>query len=274
MKLVEFKYFVRKELRQLGDPDLECFYLIKELTGWERALQFLNQDYLLNQEQLIELKSMLNRRKQGEPLAYILGHWGFRELDLRVTTDTLIPRPETELLVDQVLQQLKGNQTGLDLGTGTGAIALSLAYESENFQMLAVDCSEKALAVAQQNADNHDIDRVEFIQSDWFESIEKRNFDFIVSNPPYVAEGDTHLQDLSHEPISALTSGADGLKDIRHIISQAPNFLIDGGRLFLEHGYDQGEAVGSIFREHQWDQIVTVKDLAGKDRISYAQWIG
>ncbi|KRG67348.1 peptide chain release factor N(5)-glutamine methyltransferase [Pseudoxanthomonas dokdonensis] len=223
------------------------------------------------------LQDLLRRRLAGEPVAYLLGRRGFWTLDLEVSPDTLIPRPETELLVEQVLQRVAADSDGrlLDLGTGSGAIALAVASERPRMQVWASDASAGALAVARRNAASHGLERVQFRHGSWWQPFAGMRFDVIASNPPYIAAADPHLQrgDLRHEPASALSSGADGLDAIRAIVAGAPHHLNPHGWLLLEHGWDQGEAIRALLRDAGLQAVQTVQDLEARDRVSLGQWL-
>lgn len=212
------------------------------------------------------LQMALQRRIAGEPVAYITGFKAFFGLNLQVDARVLDPRPDTETLVAWALEQLPTDTAHrvLDLGTGSGAVALALQHQRPQCQVTAVDASADALAVAQANAQRLQLP-VHFIHSDWMAAV-PGPFELIVSNPPYVADGDPHLAALTHEPLQALTSGVDGLDDIRQIITQAPSRLAPGGWLLLEHGWDQAQAVQTLLREGGFEQVQSRQDLAGVDR--------
>lgn len=216
---------------------------------------------------------LLQRRLQGEPVAHILGTREFFGLNLKVTADTLIPRPDTETLVETALQKIDGAMRILDLGTGTGAIALAIAKQAPQCEIIAVDVSTAALAVAQQNALSLQLHNVQCLQSNWFAALGPARFDLILSNPPYIESNDPHLQqgDLRFEPLSALASGTDGLQDIRQIIAQAPDHLNKGGWLILEHGYHQAEAVQQLLNAQQFENVQSVKDLGNHLRVTLGQ---
>ena len=216
--------------------------------------------------------ALVQRRTAGEPVAYLTGSKEFYGLELHVDARVLVPRPDTETLVDWALEvlQSKPNATVLDLGTGSGAIALALKASRPDLGVLAIDFSHAALAVAQANAQRLKLD-VQLAQGSWLNQVTGR-FDAIVSNPPYIAAQDAHLAALTHEPLQALASGDDGLDDIRHIIAQAPAHLHPGGWLLLEHGYDQAEAVRGLLRVAGLAQVQSRCDLAGIERCSGGQW--
>ncbi len=223
-------------------------------------------------------RSLLARRAAGEPVAYLTGRRGFWRFDLAVTSDTLIPRPETELLVERALDRLpQGRDLAIaDLGTGSGAIALALAHERPRARVLATDASAGALAVARANAQALGLANVRFAAGDWCAPLAGERFDLIASNPPYIAEGDPHLVegDLRFEPASALSSGADGLDAIRRIAADAPRHLQPDGWLLFEHGWDQGEAVRTLLSSLGYAEIATERDLEDRDRVTLGRWPG
>jgi release factor glutamine methyltransferase len=217
----------------------------------------------------------LARRRNGEPIAYILGRQGFWNLDLDVASHTLIPRPDTELLVETALALLPANPAAvLDLGTGTGAIALALACERPAWHVTGVDRVSEAVALAEANRARLQLGNASFVASHWFSALAGQRYQLIVSNPPYIAAGDPHLSqgDLRFEPSSALVAGVDGLDDIRLIIQQAPQHLYAGGWLLLEHGFDQAEAVRELLSAQGFAAVESRLDLGGHQRISLGQW--
>lgn len=221
------------------------------------------------QEKYLEL---VKRRVSGEPIAYITGEREFWTLSLTTNESTLIPRPETELLVEQALEFLTLTESAkvLDLGTGTGAIALAIACEREADKVYGCDFNAAAVELAQSNAVRNQVQNVKFFESDWFSLVTKSDFNLIVSNPPYVAAGDPHLQqgDLVFEPNSALIAKDNGFADIKIICDQARNFLTPGGAVMFEHGFEQGEKAREIMLSFGYSQVETIQDLAGQDRIT------
>ncbi|AVQ83917.1 MULTISPECIES: peptide chain release factor N(5)-glutamine methyltransferase [unclassified Variovorax] len=218
------------------------------------------------------LSAQLSRRLAGEPVAYLLGEKEFHGLDLRVDARVLVPRPDTETLVEWALQCLEGHAAPrvLDLGTGSGAIALALQHARTDARVDAVDASADALAVAQANARRLGLP-VRFALANWLDGAET-GYAVIASNPPYIAANDPHLPALRHEPVSALVAGADGLDDIRQIVRHAPAHLAEGGWLLLEHGHDQAAAVRQLLAERGFAEVQSRDDLAGIQRCSGGIW--
>jgi release factor glutamine methyltransferase len=237
----------------------------------ERAWLLAHDTDELDDPTLARLETLLARRAAGEPLAYITGHKEFFGLPLQVDARVLDPRPDTETLVEWALEHMPAQAPCdvIDLGTGSGAIALALQHQRPQARVSAVDASPEALAVAQANAERLHLS-VPFIHSHWLRDVPGR-FDLIVSNPPYIPADDPHLAALTHEPLQALASGADGLDDIRTLIEQAPSHLKPGGWLLLEHGYDQAESVRALFRQAGWQNVQSRQDLAGIERCTGAQ---
>jgi release factor glutamine methyltransferase len=237
----------------------------------DRAWLLAHDTDLLTEAQQHSWGQALQRRLQGEPVAYITGRKDFFGLTLNVDARVLDPRPDTEILVEWALDLLPVAQPArvLDLGTGSGAVALALQHQRPAAQVMAVDASADALAVASANAQRLNLP-VNCVLSHWMDAVPGQ-FELIVSNPPYVAEGDPHLAALTHEPLQALTSGADGLDDIRQIIAQAPSRLAPDGWLLLEHGWDQAAPVQALLREAGFVQVQSRRDLAGVERCTGGQ---
>ncbi|GAA0858270.1 peptide chain release factor N(5)-glutamine methyltransferase [Aliiglaciecola litoralis] len=225
-------------------------------------------------EQVNQFQQLVLQRQTGRPVAYLIGYRDFWTLQLEVSENTLIPRPETELMIELALQlPLPEQAKVLDLGTGTGAIALSLAKENPAWSVTAVDVVDEAVDLAKRNAKSNGIADVEFFQSDWFTQLGSTKFDLIVSNPPYVEANSEYLDegDVRFEPKSALTSGVDGMDDIKHIVATAPTYLNKGGWLMIEHGFQQSELVAETFRHHHFSDILHHQDLNGALRITQAK---
>lgn len=242
----------------------------------DRAWLFAHARDPLPAQTVQRFEALLARRVLGEPVAYLTGRRGFWTLDLAVSPATLIPRADTERLVELALERLDarpGRQVA-DLGTGSGAIALAIASERPQAQVLATDLSETALAVARANALAHRLDNVHFRLGNWFSPLAGQRFDLIASNPPYIAARDPHLAqgDLRYEPATALASGPDGLDAIRTIAAGAPAHLLAGGWLLLEHGWDQGAAVRALLAATGFDAVATHQDLEARDRVTLGRW--
>lgn len=250
--------------------EVQC--LLQQVLQVQRVYLLAHADRILTGMEFSVYSEMLQRRLQGEPIAYILGEREFFGLKLKVTPATLIPRPDTELLVELAVQRIPRNQpcAVLDLGTGSGAIALAIAHSCPQAEVLACDASASALAVAQENARTLKISNINFMQSDWYQALEVGQFALIVSNPPYIAVNDPHLVqgDVRFEPDTALASGAEGLDDIRHIILNAQGHLLPGGWLMLEHGYDQAARVRTLLQDAAFEGVFSACDLAGIERVS------
>ena len=254
---------------------LDAELLLAAVLGKPRSYLRTWPEHEPSAEQLAAFAALLERRRAGEPVAYILGHQGFWSLDLEVAPHTLIPRPDTELLVETALQLAPATpHRVLDLGTGSGAIALALASERGGWQVIGVDRIAEAVALAERNRLRLKLNNAEFRQSSWFDGLAGEHFDLILSNPPYIAADDRHLGegDVRFEPLSALVAGVDGLDDIRQIIAQAPRHLQAGGWLLLEHGYDQAEAVRELLAAAGFTAVDSRRDLGGHQRISLGRW--
>jgi release factor glutamine methyltransferase len=282
-----------QQLAGLEQPMLEAEVLLAYLLGLTRSRLLSLAERKLSEDQLMQFNRLLERRLQGEPAAYLTGHREFWSLDLQVTPDVLIPRPETERLVELALERIPENESWLiaDLGTGSGAIALAIARERPRCQIIATDISEAALEVAYANAERLAIRNIEFRLGggDWFGVLQDEQFDMVASNPPYVRSDDLHLEALRFEPQIALVAGVDGLQSLRDIATQARQHLTfpspstsqrervakpgeRGGWLLLEHGYDQGFELLQLLTSLDYERAEDFGDLAGVPRIAIAQW--
>jgi release factor glutamine methyltransferase len=263
-------------LRNAQLPDspterLDAELLLAAAIGKSRSYLHTWPERIVSSEDADTYAGYLARRRGGEPVAYILGQQGFWKLDLEVAPHTLIPRPDTELLVETALELQPATPARvLDLGTGTGAIALALASERPVWQVTAVDRVEEAVALAERNRQRLGLSNALVLASHWFGSLAGQRYDMILSNPPYIAAEDPHLAagDVRFEPSSALVAGADGLDDLRLIVSQAPQYLLPGGWLLLEHGYDQAPAVRELLAGQGFIEVASRTDLGGHERIS------
>lgn len=298
----QIKQQLQQWLNESQNSNLPAFWF----TDWllcviDKPSLFLitDENYQLTDSELTQFHAGIKKMQQGTPLAYLTGQQAFWSLNFTVNEHTLIPRPDTEILIEQVLTWLDAQPKSadddhkpkrlLDLGTGSGCIAISLAHElkqdhlngqsgqndqTQSWQVVAVDVSAEALKVAKHNAAVNDVADIEFIQSSWFDALSHHNeplFDVIVSNPPYIDEEDGHLARLIAEPISALSAPNHGLADIEHIVEQAPKHLKASGLLAIEHGFDQGAAVRQIFADNKFSHIQTLRDFGGNDRVTLGQ---
>ena len=244
----------------------EVKILLSHVLRFTKAQLITHNDYVVNNSQLQEFYELCNQRLLGTPINYITGTREFYSREFKVNSDTLIPRPETELLVDTVLEYARAGFSLLDLGTGSGCIAISVKLESPDLFVSAVDKSPKALGIAKFNADNLGAN-IEFKQSDWFSNVDVK-YDIIVSNPPYIHPEDNHLNNLSFEPLDALTDFNDGLSCLRYIITNARNYLNNDGVLMVEHGYDQGVGVSELFTKSGFAKVTTLCDYSRNERIT------
>lgn len=253
-------------------PASEARLLLGHVLQCDAAWLLGHDEVDLDEDQLLAYASLVARRHGGEPVAYLVGHREFYGRNFAVGPEVLIPRPESELLVDIAKANVGAGGTALDLGTGSGCLAITLALEIPSLVVAAVERSPAALTIARTNAARLDA-AVEFLASDWFAALDGRRFDLIVANPPYIADADPHLAagDLRSEPRAALAAGADGLDAIRVIVAGAPRHLHPGGLLWLEHGHDQGEAVRTLFAGAGFADIAQHRDLAGIVRVTGAR---
>ena len=257
----------------IDTASLDANLLLSHVTSLSKVMLIAHDEDELSKEQEDKFFSLINKRKSGYPIAYILGYKEFFGLRLKVTEDTLIPRPDTETLVEKALAFNPQGKV-LDLGTGTGAIILALKSELKSaIDAYAVDLSKKALEVASFNSQKLNLP-VTFIQSNWFSKLGDLKFSMIVSNPPYIQKDDIHLTQTSlpFEPIQALTSEEDGLLDIKLICKEAKDHLENGAPLLIEHGFNQGEKVRAIFTEQGYKNVATIKDLGGNDRVTFGSF--
>lgn len=268
-----------KQALALNDREagLEAHVLLGHALEASRAWLIAHADADITQAGLAAFHALLGRRLRGEPVAHLLGTREFFGVDLAVTPDVLIPRPETELLVELALAivPIEEKSRILDLGTGSGAVAIALARHRPASRITAIDQSAAALGVARDNARRLEAHNIRFLQGDWLTPLDAgEDFDVIVGNPPYIAEGDAHLNrgDLRFEPRIALVAGTDGLDAIRAILEAAPRHLRSGGRLLLEHGFDQGSACRRLFAERGFRDVVSHVDLAGHARVTGGEW--
>jgi len=255
-----------------NEAKFEAQLLLQNVLNVNRAWLLAHESDALQDKIKADFESLLARRLLGEPIAYILGQREFFGLNLIVTPDTLIPRPDTETLVETALDKIPTDTpfTVLDLGTGTGAVALAIAEHRPEAQVTAIDASSGALDIAKRNANQLDLTQVDFRLSNWFSALEGERFNLIVSNPPYIEQHDIHLTqgDLRFEPMSALASGTDGLDDIRQIVDNCLLHLHPQGWLMLEHGYNQAHLVTDLMAQSGLIDITTIKDLGANDRVT------
>ncbi len=280
MSTLKVAELLREAAARLPGEDArhEAEQLLIHVLGVERAWLFAHASDEVDADTRGRFEVLLARRAEGHPLAYLTGRRGFWTLDLQVNTATLIPRPETELLVEQALARLPADEMlrVADMGTGSGAVALSIASERPLATVMATDVLGPALAVAVKNAQAHGLENVWFRRGHWYAALGADRFDMIVSNPPYIAAGDPHLVqgDLRFEPPPALASGADGLDAIREIVAGAHDHLVPGGWLLLEHGWDQGPAIRALLEQAGFVEAQTVQDLEQRDRVTLGRWPG
>ncbi|MCR4554985.1 MAG: peptide chain release factor N(5)-glutamine methyltransferase [Succinivibrionaceae bacterium] len=249
-------------------PFVDARLLLAHVLGKSKEWLIIHDHDSVAEPEIENYKFMIDRRKKGEPVAYIIGYRDFWDLKLRCNNTTLIPQPDTEVLVERALKYANKNSSILDLGTGTGAVALALKRELPGAMIEGVDLFEDVVKLAETNARLNNL-AVEFKVSNWFSAVEGK-FDLIVANPPYIAPDDEHLScgDVRFEPESALVAAENGLSDLRSIVEQSSDFLNDQGILLVEHGYDQGTSVRALFKEHGFKKVVTTVDYGGNDRVT------
>lgn len=262
-------------------PRLDIEILLAHILQKDRTFLFTWPETALTREQEDQFTAAFERRLGGEPVAHIIGQREFWSLPLFVNNTTLIPRPDTELLVETILNLFASDMHNqprqvLDLGTGTGAIVLALAHEKKHWHCLGVDNQPDAVQLAQRNRDHLQLHNVTIRQSDWFTAVDQTDFDVIVSNPPYIAADDPHLQqgDVRFEPLSALVADNQGFRDIENIVQQAKHYLLPNGWLLIEHGYQQGLAVRRLFEQSGYAAIQTLSDLGGNERVTLGKKAG
>jgi release factor glutamine methyltransferase len=276
---MDFQRWLREAVSELSEsesPKRDAEILLEHVTGKSRTYLLAFGETLLTAEQEAQLAALLARRKTGEPVAHLVGEREFWSLPLYVSAATLIPRPDTECLVEQALARLPTAACSiLDLGTGTGAIALALATERPDCTVMAVDVMPDAVTLAQRNMERLGLGNVTVLQSSWFTALENRLFALIVSNPPYIDEHDPHLAqgDVRFEPLTALVAANEGLADLDHIVTTSRQHLLPGGWLLVEHGWTQGNAVRALFTNAGYREVATCRDYGGNERLTLGQWV-
>lgn len=276
---MDFQRWLREAVSELSEsesPKRDAEILLEHVTGKSRTYLLAFGETLLTAKQEAQLAALLARRKTGEPVAHLVGEREFWSLPLYVSAATLIPRPDTECLVEQALARLPTAACSiLDLGTGTGAIALALATERPDCTVTAVDVMPDAVTLAQRNVERLGLGNVTVLQSSWFTALENRLFALIVSNPPYIDEHDPHLAqgDVRFEPLTALVAANEGLADLDHIVTTSRQHLLPGGWLLVEHGWTQGNAVRALFSNAGYRAVATCRDYGGNERLTLGQWV-
>ena len=276
---MDFQRWLREAVSEISEsesPKRDAEILLEHVTGKSRTYLLAFGETLLTAEQEAQLAALLARRKTGEPVAHLVGEREFWSLPLYVSAATLIPRPDTECLVEQALARLPTAACSiLDLGTGTGAIALALATERPDCTVTAVDVMPDAVTLAQRNVERLGLGNVTVLQSSWFTALENRLFALIASNPPYIDEHDPHLAqgDVRFEPLTALVAANEGLADLDHIVTTSRQHLLPGGWLLVEHGWTQGNAVRALFSNAGYRAVATCRDYGGNERLTLGQWV-
>jgi release factor glutamine methyltransferase len=272
--MTDIKTALNTAIRLLNSPSerVDAEVLLAHVLQVPRAFLFAHPEQEMLETQLMQYEQLVRERSNGSPIAYLVGLREFWSLPLSVSNDTLIPRPETELLVEVTLKCLAGKSDAniLDLGTGTGAVALALASERPYWNLRATDISSGAIRIARKNADHLHLNNITFYISDWFKEIPMQTFDAIISNPPYIAQNDPHLLegDLRFEPVGALVSGYDGLDALRHLIRESKRYLDNNGFLLVEHGFTQQPAVQKLFEQAGYQNVQSWKDIQNIDRVT------
>ena len=271
------------ELLQKAEQSINCSdsarldaeILFCDVMQFDRTRIYSHPEQIVPDDKSALFQSLIQQRQQGRPIAHLTGKKEFWSLELTINEDTLIPRPETELLVETALQIIPDDTifNVLDLGTGSGAIAIAIASERPDCNIVATDINANALTMAKKNAETYQLKNIELYISDWYRDIPLQPFDLIVSNPPYIKQDDEHLSqgDVRFEPEIALVAGADGMQAINMILENAKNYLASDAYLLIEHGYDQGSLVEEAFLKHAFKQLKTFQDLSGQDRMTIGQ---
>ena len=259
--------YYQKKLNSDAIKDEFIFYLKEKLLFNDKDI-YVDKDRELNKKEQNLIKEFIDKKKEGVPLDYILNSTKFYENDFYVDSRVLIPRPETEILVDYVNNHFSSSLKVLDAGTGSGCIGISIALKNSNFDVYGSDSSEDSLSIASINKNTHDVKNFSLIHANWLSCFKKGSFDLIVSNPPYIADQDPHLRNLKHEPNKALVASDNGLEDIKIIIEQSTKVLGSGGVLILEHGYQQQDEVESIFKMNYFSEITNLRDFQALPRIT------
>jgi len=276
MQINELIKMAGNTLASFDTARLDSEILLAAVLNIDRAAIYAHSNRVVAAPAVKKFQALINKRTAGYPVAYLTGHKEFWSLDFKVNQHTLIPRPETEHLVETALNLLADHDRPriLELGTGSGAVAVALAKEKPGSEILATEVDPLALAVAMDNARMHKVDNVRFLSCSWFQTLENRKFDLIISNPPYIARHDPHLCRLQCEPIGALIAGENGLEALDHIVENAVHHLKLNAMLVLEHGYDQGRPLRALYRQHGYQSVTTIPDYANLDRVSFGLFTG
>lgn len=273
MTIEDALMLAKVQLSGTGSPRIDAEVLLCHILQCQPTHLHTWPDQVLTNEQQTRYEILVAERLAGKPVAHLTGERGFWSLDLKVTADTLIPRSDTELLVELALERLNAGMTIVDLGTGSGSIALALATEQPAVKILATDYSMAALKVAKENIVRHQLSNIALLQGNWCQAITAESFDMVVSNPPYIEQDDPHLSqgDVRFEPLSALASGPEGLDDIGRIVTESARCLKPAGWLLVEHGYHQSTAVRALFSDAGFENIMAMQDIGGQDRVVLGQ---